>query len=77
VGKYYVVDDSLPKHYKEALTLYIHQRANPLFVSHFTVTEEDFDNFREMEQEYPIASERKGKIGEHYRGTYWYYYKYE
>ena len=77
VGRYYVVDDSLPKHYKEALTLYIHQRANPLFVSHFTVTEEDFDNFREMEQEYPTASERKGKIGEHYRGTYWYYYEYE
>ena len=77
VGRYYVVNDSLPKHYREALTLYIHQRSNPLFVTHFTVTEEDFNNFREMEREYPTLSERKGKIGEQYRGTYWYYYKYE
>lgn len=77
IGRYYVVNDSLPKHYREALTLYIHQRANPLFVHHFTVTEVDFNNFREMEREYPTLSERKGKIGEQYRGTYWYYYKYE
>lgn len=77
IGRYYVVNDSLPKHYREALTLYIHQRSNPLLVYHFTVTEVDYDNFREMEREYSKPSERKGKIGEQYRGTYWYYYKYE
>ena len=30
-----------------------------------------------MERLYALPSERKGKVGEHYRGTYWYYYEYE
>lgn len=77
VGKFYTVNDSLPKHYREALTLYTHLRSNPLFVYRSAVTEEDFNNFREMEREYKNPSERKGKLGEQYRGTYWYYYEYE
>ena len=77
VGRFYVVNDSLPKHYREALTLYTHLRAHPLFVYRSAVTEEDFNNYRELEQQYPLLSERKGKVGEDYRGTYWYYYEYE
>lgn len=77
VGKFYVVNDSLPKHYREALTLYTHSRSNPLFVYRSAVIEEDYKNFRELEKEYPMQSERKGKVGEQYRGTYWFYYKYE
>ena len=77
IGKFYQVNDSLPKHYREALTLYTHSRSNPLFVYRSAVTEEDYKNFREMENEYPMLSERKGKLGENFRGTYWYYYKYE
>lgn len=77
VGQFYTVDDNLPKHYREALTLYTHSRSNPLFAYRSVVTEEDYRNFREMEKEYPLQSERKGKVGEQYRGTYWYYYKYQ
>ena len=77
IGQYYVVDETLPKHYREALTLYTHLRANPLFVYHIPVMEEDYNNLWEMERNYPSQTERKGKIGEQYRGTYWYYYKYE
>lgn len=77
IGKYYVVDENLPKHYREALTLYTHLRANPLFAYHTPVMEEDYGNLRELEQTYPTLTERKGKVGEQYRGTYWYYYEYE
>lgn len=76
VGRYYVVNDSLPKHYREALTLYTHLRANPLFVYKSPVMEEDFDNYREMERQYAALAERKGRVGEQYRGTYWYYFEY-
>ena len=76
VGRYYTINEKLPKHYREALTLYTHLRSNPLFAYQYSVTEEDFDNFRAMEQEYPSLSERKGKVGEQYRDTYWYYYGY-
>ena len=77
IGRYYVIDDKLPKHYREALILYAHLRANPLFVYQNPVMEEDFGNLRDMEQQYPMLSERKGKVGEQYRSTYWYYYNYE
>lgn len=76
VDKYYVLNDSLPKHYREALTLYTHLRANPLLVYQTPVMEEDYNNYREMERQYSTQAERKGRVGEQYRGTYWYYYDY-
>ena len=69
--------DQLPKHYREALTLYTHLRSHPLIVYHNSVMDEDWNNLQELEREYPDPTERKGKVEDHYRGTYWYYYKYE
>lgn len=77
VGRYYHINDSLPKHYREALTLYTHMRTRPRVVYHNAVMDEDYDNFQELERDYKDATERKGKVEEKYRETYWYYYKYE
>ncbi|WP_036913653.1 DUF6057 family protein [Prevotella sp. FD3004] len=77
LGKYYHIDDSLPKHYREALTLYTHTRSRPLVVYHHAVMDEDYDNLMQLEKQYPDKSERRVKVEEQYRGTYWYYYKYE
>ena len=80
--QYYSENDSLdmnhlPRHYREALTLYTHLRSNPVVVYHHPVMDEDWDNLQELESQYPDATERKGKVEEQYRGTYWYYYEYE
>ncbi len=77
VGKYYPLNDSLPKHYREALVLYTHLRAHPVAVYHHPVMDEDYDNFRELRAKYPKKMEQKGKMQEEYFGTYWYYYWYE
>ena len=77
IGRYYHINDSLPKHYREALTLYTHMRTHPKVVYHNAVMDEDYDNFQELERDYKDAIERKGKVEEKYRETYWYYYKYE
>ena len=77
VGKYYTLDDHLPKHYREALVLYTHSTSYPVVVYHHAVTEEDWRNLQELESQYPLESERKGRVEEQYRGTYWYYYEYE
>ncbi len=77
LGKYYHINDSLPKHYREALTLYTHMRSRPVVVYHNNVMDEDYDNLVELEKQYPLKSERMGKVEEHYRGTYWYFYRYE
>jgi hypothetical protein len=72
-----LIADHLPKHYREALTLYTHQRSTPLIVYHNSVMDEDWDNLQEVEAKYPDPTERKGRVEEQYRGTYWYYYEYE
>ncbi len=81
VGYYSTQDtlktDLLPKHYREAMTLYMHLRSKPIAVYHNAVMDEDWKNLQELEAQYADPSERKGKVEEQYRGTYWYYYEYE
>lgn len=77
IGRYYTINDSLPRHYREALTLYTHLKSRPVVVYHQTVMDVDYNNLQELEKKYPLFSERKGKVEEQYRGTYWYYYKYQ
>ena len=81
IGKYYTVNDSmpnsLPKHYREALVLYTHLRSRPVTVFHESVMDEDYANLKELEKQYPDFMERKGKVEDMYRGTYWFYYDYE
>jgi hypothetical protein len=66
----------LPLHYREALTLYNHLRRHPLIIYRNPVMEEDYRNLRELEQKYPDATERRGKVEDWYGLTYWYYYLY-
>jgi len=77
IGHYYKLNDSLPRHYREALILYTHLRSHPVCVYHHSAMDEDFHNMQELEKRYSKYMERKGKVEEQYRGTYWYYYKYE
>ncbi len=66
----------LPLHYREALTLYNHLRRHPIIIYRNPVMEEDYRNLRELEQKYPDATERRGKVEDWYGLTYWYYYIY-
>ena len=77
IGKYYTLDDHLPKHYREALVLYTHSRSNPVVTYHHAVADEDWRNLQELERRYPNPTERKGRVEDQYNGTYWYYYKYQ
>ena len=77
LSKHYSLNDSLPKHFREAMVLYTHLRSKPVAVYRNTVMDEDYDNFRELRTKYPRKMEQKGKVEEQYFGTYWYYYWYE
>jgi hypothetical protein len=74
--RYYPLNDSLPRHYREALVLYAHQRSQPVVVYRDNVIETDYDDMQQLERTYADATERKGKVMEKYAGCYWYYYKY-
>jgi hypothetical protein len=75
---FYEVADSLPlpRHYREALTLYVHSRTNPVIVYHDAVTDEDYANLQELEAQYRDPRERHIRVKEQYQGSYWYYYEY-
>ena len=77
VGDYYTLGAHLPKHYREALTLYMHSRSNPLVNFKVPVMEEDYANYQELKQQYQDPMERKTRVSEEYRGTYWYFFEFE
>lgn len=76
IGRYYKVNDSLPRHYREALVLYTHQRSNPVLVYHDAVLDVDYEDYKQLEAAYEPLNERKGKMLERYSNSYWYYYFY-
>lgn len=87
ITRYYEVSDtltrsgesvggSLPRHYREALTLYTHLRSHPVLVYHDAVSDEDYDDLQDLEAEYTNPRERHIRVKEKYQGSYWYYYEY-
>lgn len=74
--RHYAVNDSLPLHYREALVLYTHRRANPLIVYHNQVMDTDFDDLQKLEDESRKPAARALAVYEQYSGTYWWYYDY-
>ena len=76
ITRFYKVNDSLPRHYREALVLYTHQRSNPVLVYHDAVLDVDYRDLQQLEATCREASERKGRVLESYADSYWYYYFY-
>lgn len=74
--RYYAINDSLPRHYKEALTLYVHQRSQPVLEYDNAILEEDWQDFQRLENSCPTKNEREGKVRERYATSYWYYFFY-
>ena len=72
--KYNIASASLPRHYKEALTLYTHLRANPALVYHNEVMDADYADFQKLERSYADICERESYVRDTYGDTYWYYY---
>lgn len=74
--KYYTVSKLLPRHYREALVLYNHLRANPVVVYHDNVMDTDFDDLQKQRRTYADKKAAQVAISRNYGGTYWYYYYY-
>lgn len=72
--RYYKINDHLPRHYREALTLYTHLRSNPLIVYHNEVMDTDFNDLQDLERQYKEPNARRLAVFDQYGGTYWWYY---
>ncbi len=74
--KYDTTSPTLPKHYKEALTLYNHLRSHPLIVYRDEVMETDYSDFQKIEHQFDNQTERMSYLKDFYGHTYWFYYRY-
>lgn len=74
--KFYAINDSLPKHYKEALILYNHMTSHPVVTFRNSVVDADFDDFQDLQKKYTDKRERYTALREKYGNTYWFYYHY-
>ena len=75
--QYYTISDSLPVHYREAMTLYTHLRSKPIAVYHNDVMDTDYEDMLRLERKSASAASRRIAVYEQYAGTYWWYYKYK
>jgi hypothetical protein len=69
---YYSINDSLPKHYREALILYAHLRVHPKIILTDNVMEADFEDFLEAKRKKSLTD--RAELFNSYGGTYWYFY---
>ena len=76
-NKYNLSSPVLPKHYREALTLYTHLRSNPILVFHSEIMDADYADFQKLEEKYYNKSERFSYVKDIYGETYWFYYFYQ
>lgn len=74
---YYKIDERLPKHYREALTLYTHLRTNPVLIFHSSVMDTDFQDFTDLQSQYSDKTLRKNYVHDIYGNTYWFFYFYQ
>lgn len=74
--EYYVVDSAsvLPKHYREALTLYERQRSIKYEGFHDEVCEADYEDMMEIRKKKHSKPEYMATLRDAYGKTYWYYY---
>ena len=74
--KYYTVSQLLPRHYREALVLYNHLRANPVVVYHDNVMDTDFKDLQKLRRTFADKKAAQVAVSRNSGGTYWYYYYY-
>lgn len=70
----YTIDDTLPKHYREALCLYAHQHSAPVVVYTNDVLEADYQDYQRLYSPYGEPSESLARLRETFGNTYWYYF---
>lgn len=76
VVQYYPLNDSLPRHYREALILYKRIRTTPVCVYENESLEENYNDYLAMSRNKVSAQEVQNKIRKSFGRTYWYYYNY-
>lgn len=73
--QYYAINDSLPLHYREALTLYVHSRSTPKYLYTNSVMDADYEDFQHFGADIKDERARRNALRGAYGNTYWFYYE--
>lgn len=74
VVKYYDLSETLPRHYREALTLYNYLHAQHPVKFDDEVMDTDYQDYLKLEKQISDKTKRVNKLRDVYGNTYWYYY---
>lgn len=70
--RYYTVNDSLPRHYREALQIYQHRHGTTVYTD--TLMQAMWNEYAAFDVRYPVKTEREIRIADFFRNTYWFYF---
>ena len=73
---YDLKSSDLPKHFREALTLYTHRNTNPVVAYHSSVLDADYEDFVKLCHSLNDKQQQESVVRDTYGNTYWYYYQY-
>ena len=73
---YDIKSTNLPKHYREALTLYTHKSPNPVVTFHSSVADADYEDFQKLAKSVSDKQQQENAVRDIYGNTYWFYYFY-
>lgn len=76
IERFYTVNDSLPRYYREALVLYTHLRSHPVIVYHDAVLDVDYEDMQKQKSMYATQDEQRSRMIDTYADSYWFYYEY-
>ena len=76
VGKYYTLNDSLPRHYAEALLMYNRLHVNSGIEYTNSLVQTDFDDYLSIAAKYDDKTVRRNMLKKSFGSTYWWYYQY-
>jgi len=71
---HYVIGDSLPRHYREALIVYRHTCSEPKVVYMNTILDEDWRDLQQLLAMQSQSNDRQLQLLSKYQGSYWHYY---
>lgn len=74
VGKYYSLDNTLPKYYREALILYMRQHTNASIAYKDNVMDADFQDYLKLSRQGGSQEICANRVKDVYGNTYWYYF---
>lgn len=74
IGKYYKIDSSLPRHYREALVLYMRRYTNTSITYKDNVMDADFQDYLKLSRQMNSQQVSSTRLKKDYGNTYWYYF---